>query len=83
MQLTKKCPKYTYRKDGVYYFSKAVPKDLLDFVRGVGACGSHEWKLRELGPAHFQLEIATGNHCQNDLKLNSQLLVEGGQWKLI
>ena len=30
MQLTKKCPKYTYRKDGVYYFSKAVPKDLLD-----------------------------------------------------
>jgi len=28
MQLTKKCPKYTYRKDGVYYFSKAVPKDL-------------------------------------------------------
>ena len=20
MQLTKKCPKYTYRKDGVYYF---------------------------------------------------------------
>ena len=30
MQLTKNCPKYTYRKDGVYYFSKAVPKDLLD-----------------------------------------------------
>jgi len=30
MQLTKKCPKYTYRKDGVYYFSKAVRKDLLD-----------------------------------------------------
>ena len=30
MQLTKKCPKYTYRKDGVYYFSKVVPKDLLD-----------------------------------------------------
>ena len=30
MQLTKKCPKYTYRKDGVYYFSKAAPKDLLD-----------------------------------------------------
>ncbi|MEC8545117.1 MAG: DUF6538 domain-containing protein [SAR324 cluster bacterium] len=30
MQLTEKCPKYTYRKDGVYYFSKAVPKDLLD-----------------------------------------------------
>lgn len=30
MQLTKKCPKYTYRKDGVYYFSKAVPKDLVD-----------------------------------------------------
>ena len=30
MRLTKKCPKYTYRKDGVYYFSKAVPKDLLD-----------------------------------------------------
>ena len=30
MQLTKKCPKYTYCKDGVYYFSKAVPKDLLD-----------------------------------------------------
>ena len=30
MQLTKKCPRYTYRKDGVYYFSKAVPKDLLD-----------------------------------------------------
>ena len=30
MQLTKKCPKYTYREDGVYYFSKAVPKDLLD-----------------------------------------------------
>ena len=33
MQLTKKCPKYTYRKDGVYYFSKAVPKDLLDLYR--------------------------------------------------
>jgi hypothetical protein len=47
MQLTKKCPKYTYRKDGVYYFSKAVPKDLLDFVRGVGACGSHEWDTYE------------------------------------
>ncbi len=30
MQWTKKCPKYTYRKDGVYYFSKAVPKDLRD-----------------------------------------------------
>jgi hypothetical protein len=30
MQLTKKCPKYTYRKDGVYCFSGAVPKDLLD-----------------------------------------------------
>ena len=30
MQLTKKCPKYTYRKDCVYYSSKAVPKDLLD-----------------------------------------------------
>ena len=27
MQWTKKCPKYTYRKDGVYYFSKAVPKE--------------------------------------------------------
>ena len=47
MQLTKKCPKYTYRKDGVYYFSKAVPKDLLDFVRGVGTCGSHEWDTYE------------------------------------
>ncbi len=30
MQLTKKCPKYTYRKDGVYNFSKAVLKDLLN-----------------------------------------------------
>ena len=30
MQSTKKCPKYTYRKDGVYYFLKAVPKDLID-----------------------------------------------------
>jgi hypothetical protein len=30
MQSTKKRPKYTYRKDGVYYFLKAVPKDLLD-----------------------------------------------------
>jgi len=29
MQLTKKCLKCTYRKDGVFYFSKAVPKDLL------------------------------------------------------
>jgi len=26
----KNCPKYTYRKDGVFYFLKAVPKDLLD-----------------------------------------------------
>ena len=35
MQLTKKCPKYTYRKDGVYYFAIAFPKDLLDlrFIR--------------------------------------------------
>ena len=32
MQLTKKCPKYTYRKDGVYYFSNAVPKDLCYFA---------------------------------------------------
>ena len=30
MQLTKKCPKYTYRKDGVFYFSKALSKGLLD-----------------------------------------------------
>ena len=30
MQWTKKYPKYTYRKDGVYCFSKAVPKDLRD-----------------------------------------------------
>jgi hypothetical protein len=29
MQLTKKCPKYTYRKDGAYYFSSAVPTELL------------------------------------------------------
>ena len=30
MQLTKKCPKYTYRKDGAYYFSNALSKGLLD-----------------------------------------------------
>ena len=57
-------------------FQKLSPKDLLDFVMSTsGNYGA--------GPAHFQLEIATGNHCQNDLKLNSWLLVEGGQWKLI
>jgi len=33
MQLTKKCPRYTYCKDGVYYFSKVVPKDLSDPYR--------------------------------------------------
>ena len=28
---TLKHPSYTYRKGGVYYFSKAVPQDLADF----------------------------------------------------
>ena len=28
---TQKHPSYTYRKSGVYYFSKAVPQDLADF----------------------------------------------------
>ena len=28
MQLTNKHPKYTFIKDNVYYFSKAVPSDL-------------------------------------------------------
>ena len=28
---TLKHPPYTYRKGGVYYFSKAVPQDLADF----------------------------------------------------
>jgi hypothetical protein len=28
MQLTKKHPKYTFTKDKVYYFSKAIPHDL-------------------------------------------------------
>ena len=28
---TLKHPPYTYRKGGVYYFSKAIPQDLADF----------------------------------------------------
>ena len=28
---TLKHPSYTYRKGGVYYFSKAIPQDLADF----------------------------------------------------
>ena len=37
MQLTKKCPNPTCRNDGVDYLSKAVPKNLLDLCRRVGA----------------------------------------------
>ena len=58
MQLTKKCPKYTYRKDGVYYFSNALSKGLLDPcliwsdhpIRGVLKAHRSSW----LSPAIWQ-----------------------------
>ena len=56
MQLTNKSPKYTHRKDGVYYFSKAVPKDLLDLyckpriVKCLGANGAAKDSFRRPTP---------------------------------
>ena len=53
VQSTKKCPKPTYRKDGVDYLSKAVPKDLLDVCRRVGAPTQLEARSMPADPPTF------------------------------
>ena len=66
MQLTKKCPKPTYRKDSVYYFSKAVPKNLLDLCHRVGAPSRLEARSMPADPPVYLSShlAAAGSDCE-------------------